>query len=179
MSSGWSEVLVALTWAGALVLIVLPVVLYFARPARKALNSIAADHTTSDEERAANLRAKLIKLEERQHELSINEGTLPEQIEARKAQLRAQAAQSQTDAIAAENTIPAATEALSRVIAARAEAEVALAPDFVRGQWPTHDTSDGMKALGKAYETYCESVHPTESPLPFGSWMSGFRGLAS
>lgn len=175
MSSSWSAAVDALIWAGATCIIVLPVLLCLARPARKALNSFVAEHTVDYDDRAAKLQDQLVGLEERRHELVIKQGTLPEQIEATKAQLRAQTAQYKTDAIAAENTVPAATQALEGVIAARAQAEIDLAPDFVRGQWPTHD----LKALGEAYKAYCKHVPDYEFPKSFGVWTSGFKGLGN
>lgn len=57
-------------------------------------------------------------------------------------------------------------------LAARAEAEAALAPDAAKNA-----LQPGGDWLAAAYRTYCDNYKYSE-PLPLGRWIQGFEGVS-
>lgn len=159
-----------LIWAAVVLIPVLIILRFLARPVRHALDTWTAQHTVSEAERDAELQAGLTNIAERHDELDLRRATLAERTAAERARLAAETAQYETDLKAAEATVGAAAEARKQVLAARAEAECALAPELAA---TGARRSDGeMQALQEAYSTYCRRV---TFPATFGAWIQGYR----
>lgn len=154
-------------WAAALFVPLTILVLAVLKPLRRGLDKWGDSLGPSP----AGEYAKLADAAERQFQAAIARATEPERIAAEKARLAAVRAQYETDALAAGKTLDAAMEGRQRVLAARADAEAALAPDAAKAALE----GDGGW-LAQAYAAYCDSYGYSD-PLPFGRWIQGFDGV--
>lgn len=158
-------------WAAALFIPLMTLIAVLARPLRRAVDQWGGQWASSAAERDATAQQLLAAIETGRHELAVRHSLITEETERERARLAAETAQYDTDQQAAARTLDAATEARNRVLAARAAAEAALAPDAARaaldgsGEW-----------LAQAYAAYCDN-YGYNDPLPFGRWIQGFQGV--
>jgi hypothetical protein len=160
-----------LIWAGALFVPLIVLVLGLLGPARRAIAQWGDAHAKSAAERDAAAQRVLADVEGDRHQLAIDRANMAAETERERARLAAETAQYETDRKAAEEALAEAVEARKRVIAARAEAEAALAPDAAKSA-----LQPGGDWLAAAYRTYCENYEYAD-PLPFGRWIQGFEGV--
>lgn len=169
-----------LIWAIVVAVIVLPTLLFLARPVRRALEAFANEHTASREEIDARTSELLLSIDERRHELAIRQGTLGEEVETAHAKLLAETEQYGIDAQAAKLTLEEAVDERKKVLAARGQIERELLPELLRDQYSGQggqSASEQLSALGSAYKAYCDS-HPY-TPDTFIEWIGDFRGISA
>jgi hypothetical protein len=154
-----------LIWALVLLSLGMTCIFLIARPLRRALNAVATERVRSAVERDLAVQTGLVELAERRNDLAIQSATLTEEQERRAVQLRTEIAAYETDIKAASETLPEAIAARKVVLAARAEAEAAAAPELLG-----HTTSNG-EALARMYEVYCKYMREGGySPCTFENW---------
>lgn len=165
-----------LIWAAVVLVPVMTVVLWLTPALYRAIESWIAAHATDSAERGAGVQVTLADVDERRHELAVRRGLLAEETAAKRAQLLAETAEYDTDREAAGKVLDAAEAARREVLAARAEAEAALAPEMARKALEGTAGED-MASLSEAYAAYCNAALGT--PWSFGQWIGNFRGLGS
>ena len=163
-----------LIWPAVVFVPAMTVVLWLTPALYRAIESWTAAHAAGSAERGAGVQVTLADAGERRHELAVRHGLLAEETAARRAQLLAEAAGYDTDREAAGKVLDSAIAARREVLAARAEAEAALAPEAARKALDGTGSED-MTSLSEAYAAYCSAALGT--PWSFGQWMGDFRGL--
>lgn len=163
-------------WAAALFIPLMTLVICLTPSLRRAIDAVTAAHTVSAAERDAGVHAALTSVTERRHELAVRAGLLSEETAAGRARLAAETAQYDTDREAAGKVLDTAVAARREVIAARAEAEAALAPEAARSAL-RDDEGKSMVALSAAYAAYCGDCPGGITPNGFGDWLGDFEGL--
>ena len=164
-----------LIWAVVALAPPMTAVLWLAPAARRAIVTWTEAHAASAAEREAAVQGQLAGIAERRHALAVKEAARDQEVAAERASLEAYQAQCETDAEAARRTLPDAVTARQAVLAARADAEAALAPAGARKALEGSD-AEALEPLGEAYETYCQEYKGAQ-PLTFGQWIKGFDGL--
>jgi hypothetical protein len=163
-----------LVWAAVVFVPLMTLVLLLAPALRRAIEAVTAAHTVSAAERDAGVQAALAGIAERRHKLAISQALLPEETEAERARLAAEAAQYDTDREAWGKVLDTAVATHREVLAARAEAEAELAPEVARKALEG-GAGEEMASLSQAYAAYCRECVGT--PWAFGQWIDGFDGL--
>lgn len=159
MHNGIIETLI---WASMVAVVALAGLVLAYRTAR---HLVAAQNALREE----TLAEARLDLEERQHDLTLRQETLPEAVAAKKAELEAQAAKYRTDREAAGMVVEDAAEALRVEMKALAEARAEAAPDRARKEAEGIDW--GMAQ--QMYSDYLDNYRYSE-PLPFGQWVQGW-----
>lgn len=162
-----------LIWAAALFIPLMTLVLWLAPSFRRAIDAVAAANTASTAERDVGVQAALADVAERRHQLALRAGLLDEETLAERTRLAADTAKYETDRKAAENVLDAAEAGRREVLAARAEAEAALAPEAAR---KALEGGEDLSFLGDAYAEFTRQYGYSEMPT-FGQWIGNFRGL--
>jgi hypothetical protein len=165
----------ALIWAAALFIPLMTLVLGLLGPARRALALWGDSYGKSAAEREAKAALDLAEAAESRHKLAVRREHLADEVRFERARLAEETAQAEVDTEAARQCLPDAVEARRRVLAARAEAEAALAPEAAREAATSSDT-EVMAALGEAYAVFCQEYGFADVPT-FGRWVQGFNGV--
>ncbi|MDB5178771.1 MAG: hypothetical protein JWN01_714 [Patescibacteria group bacterium] len=165
------EVLTALIWAVALTTVALAALFYLGRPARRALEAMATSRVANEGDRELAREQKLLQLEERRVQLEKSRGVLEDEIAAAIAKLRAETADYEVEAKAADGALADAVEAKRRVAAARADAEARLAEEFARANHkvaPSQPSREMMEGYTRACSYYLSQG--TDIPT-LGEWL--------
>lgn len=162
-----------LIWAAVVFVPAMTLVLWLGPALRRAIDSVTAAHTVSAAERDAGVQAALADVAERRHRLAISQALLDEETLAERTRLAAETAQYDTDREAAGKVLDAAVTYRREVLAARAEAEAALAPEAARAAL---ESGDDLSVLGEAYAEFAREYGYAGVPT-FGQWIGNFRGL--
>lgn len=163
-----------LIWAAVVFIPGMILVIWLAPALRRAIDSVTAAYTVSAAERDAGIQTALTDVAERRYRLAISQALLDEETLAERTRLAAAAARYDTEREAAGKVLDSAIAARREVLAARAEAEAALAPEAARKALEGGAAQE-MAALSEAYAAYCQAALGT--PCSFGQWMGNFRGL--
>lgn len=164
-----------LVWAAVVFVPAMALVLWLAPALRRAIESVTAAHTVSAAERDAGVQAALADVAERRHQLAISRALLDEETLAERSRLAAETAQYDTDREAAGKVLDTAVATRREVLAARAEAEAALAPEAARAA--LKGTGEDMAELTGAYAEYCRGCPGSVVPRGFSDWLGDFQGL--
>ena len=159
-------------WAASLFAPLMTAVVWLCPAARRAIDAKASVYEASRTEGYAGAQASMAATEERRHLLDVRREAIDEDIAREKALLMAETAQYETDRQAAAGVLEDAKEARRKVIAARAEAEAALAPEAAKRALG----GDDMTILAEAYAAFCGQYGYANTPT-FGAWIGNFRGL--
>ena len=163
-----------LIWAVLALIVILTGFRYFARPLIRAIDAWGMQHARTAAQADAAAQAELTQVAERRDELALRQATLSERTAAERARLVTETAQYQIDADAARETLEEAVTARRQVLAARADAEAALAPELARSALDgTRDVE--LRSLIEAYTAYCEACNGV--PAGFSYWLGNFNGL--
>lgn len=152
--------------AAAVFIPLMTAVVWLGPAARRAIGRLGAAGAVTAAERDVDVA-------ERRHRLAVSSGLIDEETAREKARLEAETAQYETDRQAAGEVLAEAVEARRRVIAARAEAETALAFEAARAALGEQD----LMALGEAYAAFCREYGYMNVPT-FDQWIGDFRGLS-
>lgn len=167
---GRSFVISDLIWACVTLALGLAVIFLLGVPVRRALRAWADSLVATASERDAALQEVLVSVAERRHALALREALLDDETASERARFQADTALHETRLKAAAEVLDEAIDANRKVIAARAEAEAALAPEAARNALE----ASGQAWLAEAYDAYCRSCDDAD-PLSFGRWIQGYR----
>lgn len=164
-----------LIWAAAVFVPLMTVVIWLTPACRRAITAWTDAHVATSAERDAAVQDRLAGIEEKRHALALRHATLAEDTAAERARLKAEEADFEADAEACRRTLDEAVEARRKALAARADAEAALAPEAARKALEGSD-AESLAALGDAYAAFCSRYGYSDIPT-FGKWIAGFQGL--